>query len=40
MRPLMTFLIGFGYVLIIWVGVPLAARGEITVGEFTMFNLY
>lgn len=40
MRPLMTFLIGFGYVLIIWQGVPLAARGEISVGEFTMFNLY
>ncbi len=39
MRPLMTFLIGFGYVLIIWAGVPLAVRGEITVGEFTMFNL-
>ena len=40
MRPLMTFLIGFGYVLIIWQGVPLAVRGEITVGQFTMFNLY
>ena len=40
MRPLMTFLIGFGYVLIIWAGVPLAVRGEISVGEFTMFNLY
>jgi len=40
MRPLMTFLIGFGYILIIWAGVPLAVRGEITVGEFTMFNLY
>ena len=40
MRPLMTFLIGFGYVLIIWQGVPLAVNGEITVGEFTMFNLY
>jgi ATP-binding cassette subfamily B protein len=40
MRPLMTFLIGLGYVLIIWAGVPLAVRGEITVGEFTMFNLY
>ena len=40
MRPLMTFLIGVGYVLIIWEGVPLAVRGEITVGEFTMFNLY
>src|SRR5687767_991159 len=40
MRPLMTFLIGFGYVLIIWQGVPLAVSGEITVGEFTMFNMY
>jgi ATP-binding cassette subfamily B protein len=40
MRPLMTFFIGFGYVLIIWAGVPLAVRGEITVGEFAMFNLY
>src|SRR5688572_29018274 len=40
MRPLMTFLIGFGYVLIIWQGVPLAVSGEISVGEFTMFNLY
>ncbi len=40
MRPLMTFLIGFGFVLIIWAGVPLAVRGEITVGEFTMFNMY
>src|SRR2546423_1703049 len=40
MRPLMTFLIGLGFVLIVWVGVPLAARGEITVGQFTEFNLY
>ncbi len=40
MRPLMTFLIGFGFVLIIWVGVPLAARGELTVGQFTEFNMY
>src|SRR6185295_11158729 len=40
MRPLMTFLIGFGFVLIIWVGVPLAVRGEITVGQFTVFNMY
>lgn len=40
MRPLMQFLIGIGFVLIIWAGVPLAVRGEITVGEFTMFNLY
>lgn len=40
MRPLMTFLIGLGYVIIISAGVPLAVRGEISVGEFTMFNLY
>ena len=40
MRPLMTFLIGLGFVLIIWAGVPLAVRGEITVGEFTVFNMY
>jgi ATP-binding cassette subfamily B protein len=40
MRPLMTFLISVGFVLIIWAGVPLAVRGEITVGQFTMFNMY
>ena len=40
MRPLMTFFIGLGYIIIIAAGVPLAVRGEITVGEFTMFNLY
>lgn len=40
MRPLMQFLIGIGFVLIIWAGVPLAVRGEITVGEFAVFNLY
>ena len=40
MRPLMTFLIGLGFVLIIWAGVPLAVRGEITVGEFIQFNMY
>src|SRR4030095_16369646 len=40
MRPLMTFLIGIGFVLIIWAGVPLAVRGEITVGQFTVFNMY
>jgi ATP-binding cassette subfamily B protein len=34
MRPLMTFLIGLGFVLIVWAGVPLAARGELTVGQF------
>ncbi len=40
MRPLMTFLIGMGFVLIIWAGVPMAVRGEITVGDFTVFNMY
>ncbi len=40
MRPLMQFLIGLGFVLIIWYGAPLAVRGEITVGDFTAFNLY
>src|SRR5215831_5558719 len=40
MRPLMTFLIGLGFVLIIWVGVPQAVRGQLTVGQFTEFNMY
>src|SRR5438270_5664528 len=40
MRPLMTFLMGFGFVLIVWVGVPLAVRGEITKGQFFEFNMY
>ena len=40
MRPLMQFLIGIGFVLIIVAGVPAAVRGEITVGEFTVFNMY
>jgi ATP-binding cassette subfamily B protein len=40
MRPLMQFLIGMGFVLIIVAGVPAAVRGEISVGEFTVFNMY
>jgi len=40
MRPLMQFLIGIGFVLIVWAGVPLAVRGEITVGQFAVFNMY
>lgn len=40
MRPLMTFLIGIGFVLIIWVGVPLAVRGQMSVGDFAVFNMY
>jgi ATP-binding cassette subfamily B protein len=40
MRPLMQFLIGMGFVLIIWAGVPAAIRGEITVGQFTVLHMY
>jgi ATP-binding cassette, subfamily B, multidrug efflux pump len=40
MRPLMQFLIGMGFVLILWVGVPLGIKGELTVGQFTVFNMY
>jgi ATP-binding cassette subfamily B multidrug efflux pump len=40
MRPLMTFLIGLGFVLITWVGPQLAVRGELTAGQFTEFNMY
>src|SRR5437016_1413478 len=40
MRPLMMFLIGFGFVLIVWAGVPFAAAGQMTVGQFTEFNMY
>jgi ATP-binding cassette, subfamily B, multidrug efflux pump len=40
MRPLMQFLIGMGFILILWVGVPMAVRGEMTVGQFTVFNMY
>jgi ATP-binding cassette subfamily B protein len=40
MRPLMQFLIGIGFALIILEGVPLAVRFEISVGDFTVFNMY
>jgi ATP-binding cassette subfamily B multidrug efflux pump len=40
MRPLLQFLIGLGYVLILWYGGLLAVRGSITVGQFTEFSLY
>jgi ATP-binding cassette subfamily B multidrug efflux pump len=40
MRPLMQFLIGIGFVLIVWAGVPLAVHGDITLGEFAVFNFY
>ena len=40
MRPLLQFVIGTGYVLIIWYGGRLAVRGGITVGQVTEFILY
>ena len=40
MRPLLQFIIGLGYVLILGYGGLLAVRGQITVGQFTEFNLY
>ena len=40
MRPLMQFLIGGGFILIIWYGGTLAAQGAISTGQFTEFNLY
>ncbi len=40
MRPLLQFVIGAGFVLIIWVGVPLTVSGAMTTGEFVTFNLY
>src|SRR5437764_14385835 len=36
----MLFLLGFGFVLIVWAGVPLTLRGELTVGQFVEFNMY
>ncbi|MGD9561974.1 MAG: ABC transporter ATP-binding protein [Pyrinomonadaceae bacterium] len=40
MRPMLFFFIGLGFVIIVAVGVPMAARGEITAGNFTTFILY
>lgn len=40
MRPLLQFLIGLGYVLILWYGGLLAVRGSMSVGQFTEFSLY
>ncbi len=40
MRPVMFFLIGIGFVLIMAFGVPMAVRGEISAGDFAAFNLY
>jgi ATP-binding cassette subfamily B protein len=40
MRPLLQFVIGTGYVLIIWYGGLLAVRGQITTGQVVEFILY
>src|SRR4051812_37390830 len=40
MRPLLTFFIGLGFVLIVGAGTLLAVRGNLTVGQFTEFNMY
>ncbi len=39
-RPLMMFLIGLGFAVILWYGGRQAARGEISLGDFAAFNLY
>ncbi|HLM57489.1 MAG TPA: ABC transporter ATP-binding protein [Pyrinomonadaceae bacterium] len=40
MRPLLGFVIGLGYVLIIWYGGMLAVRGQMTTGQVVEFFLY
>ena len=40
MRPLLQFVIGTGYVLIIWYGGLLAVRGDISTGQVVEFILY
>jgi ATP-binding cassette subfamily B protein len=40
MRPLLQFVIGTGYVLILWYGGILAVRGTLTIGHVTEFILY
>jgi len=39
-RPLMQFLIGIGFAVILWYGGKRTALGEMTLGQFTAFNLY
>ncbi len=39
-RPLMQFLIGIGFAVILWYGGRQTALGQMTLGEFTAFNLY
>jgi ATP-binding cassette subfamily B multidrug efflux pump len=39
-RPLMMFLIGLGFAVILWYGGRQTAIGQMTLGEFAAFNLY
>jgi ATP-binding cassette subfamily B multidrug efflux pump len=39
-RPLMMFLIGVGFAVILWYGGRETAQGRMTVGQFAAFNLY
>ncbi len=39
-RPLMMFLIGLGFAVILFYGGRQTARGEISLGDFAAFNLY
>ena len=39
-RPLMMFLIGFGFAVILWFGGRQTATGQMSVGDFAAFNLY
>ena len=38
--PSMTLFLGFGSLLVLWVGSQHVIRGEITLGEFVAFNAY
>ncbi len=39
-RPLMMFLIGLGFAVILWYGGRETATGQMTLGQFAAFNLY
>ena len=38
--PSMTLFLGFGSLLVLWMGSREAIRGRISVGEFVAFNAY
>ncbi|MEP7271117.1 MAG: ABC transporter ATP-binding protein [Acidobacteriota bacterium] len=39
-RPLLQFFIGLGFAVILWYGGRMTGSKEMTIGEFTAFNLY